>query len=247
MCSTRTMVLILCLVMILDGSTRICVNVHTLLWPSPSGMCHGRTVHHRARSPLGGAIPPELSQGLVSELTASCSSSYDFTRRVGVDTGLRELGRGSSGDTIPNSRRGVVAGLVSHHGSIGTCDSPGMPHHVTQRGNRGQQTFFDEEDSRTASSFTSRFRRAEQVAIWAYCLMPNHVHLIVVPQFAESLHLAIGEAHRRYTRSINFREGWRGHLWQGRFASFVMEDLLLTVTRTWSSRPCAPDWSRHQA
>ena len=62
--------------------------------------------------------------------------------------------------------------------------------------------------------------------------MPNHVHLIVVPQSAESLRRAIGEAHRRYTRRINFREGWRGHLWQGRFASFVMdEDHLLTAAR----------------
>ena len=62
--------------------------------------------------------------------------------------------------------------------------------------------------------------------------MPNHVHLIVVPQSAESLHRAIGEAHRRYTRWINFREGWRGHLWQGLFASFVMdEDHLLTAAR----------------
>ncbi len=62
--------------------------------------------------------------------------------------------------------------------------------------------------------------------------MPNHVHLIVVPQSAGSLRRAIGEAHRRYTRRINFREGWRGHLWQGRFASFVMdEDHLLTAAR----------------
>jgi putative transposase len=62
--------------------------------------------------------------------------------------------------------------------------------------------------------------------------MPNHVHLIVVQQSAESLHRTIVEAHRRYTRSINFREGWRGHLWQGRFASFVMdEDHLLTAAR----------------
>ncbi|MGD0045317.1 MAG: transposase, partial [Isosphaeraceae bacterium] len=64
------------------------------------------------------------------------------------------------------------------------------------------------------------------------CLMPNHVHLIVVPQSAESLRRAIGEAHRRYTRRINFREGWRERLWQGRFASFVMdEDHLLTAAR----------------
>ena len=60
--------------------------------------------------------------------------------------------------------------------------------------------------------------------------MPNHVHLIVVPQSAEGLRRAIGEAHRRYTRWINFREDWRGHLWQGRFASFVIdEDHLLTA------------------
>ena len=78
----------------------------------------------------------------------------------------------------------------------------------------------------------AQFCRAEQVAIWAYCLMPNHVHLIVVPRSAESLRRAIGEAHRLYTRWINFREGWRGHPWQGRFASFVMdEDHLLTAAR----------------
>ena len=47
--------------------------------------------------------------------------------------------------------------------------------------------------------------------------MPNHVHLIVVPRAAESLRRAIDQAHRRYTRWTNFREGWRGHLRQGRF------------------------------
>jgi len=62
--------------------------------------------------------------------------------------------------------------------------------------------------------------------------MPNHIHLIAVPEITDGLNLAIGEAHRRYTRMINFREGWRGHLWQGRFASFVMEErYLLACTR----------------
>ncbi len=110
--------------------------------------------------------------------------------------------------------------------------APGMPHHVTQRANRRQQTFFGEEDYQHYLELMSQFCRAEQVAIWAYCLMPNHVHLIVVPQSAESLRRAIGEAHRRYTRRINFREGWRGCLRQGRFASFVMDkDHLLTAAR----------------
>lgn len=53
--------------------------------------------------------------------------------------------------------------------------------------------------------------------------MPNHVHLIAVPQNEEGLARAIGEAHRRYTRRINFRENWRGHLWQERFASYPMD------------------------
>ena len=94
----------------------------------------------------------------------------------------------------------------------------------------------------------AQFCRAEQVAIWAYCLTPNHVHLIVVPQSAESLRRAIGEAHRRYTRWINFREGWRGHLWQCRFASFVMdEDHLLTAARYVELNPVRAGLVRHQA
>ena len=59
--------------------------------------------------------------------------------------------------------------------------------------------------------------------------MPNHVHLVLVPQDADSLRLAIGKAQLRYSRRINFREGWRGHLWQGRFASFVMDEPYLAV------------------
>jgi putative transposase len=53
--------------------------------------------------------------------------------------------------------------------------------------------------------------------------MPNHVHLIAVPETKDGLNLAVGEAHRRYTRRVNFREGWRGHLWQGRFSSFILD------------------------
>ena len=62
------------------------------------------------------------------------------------------------------------------------------------------------------------------MALWAYCLMPNHVHLILVPSDADGLRAALGEAHRRYTRHINFRQQWRGYLWQGRFASCVMDE-----------------------
>ncbi|MXO99367.1 hypothetical protein GRI97_10235 [Altererythrobacter xixiisoli] len=66
----------------------------------------------------------------------------------------------------------------------------------------------------------------------AWCLMDNHVHLILVPQDAGGLRTALGEAHRRYTRHVNFREEWRGYLFQGRFASYPMEDAhLMTAVR----------------
>ena len=49
----------------------------------------------------------------------------------------------------------------------------------------------------------------------AYCLMPNHVHLILVPLDTEGLRAALAETHRRYTTRVILREGWRGYLWQG--------------------------------
>ena len=101
---------------------------------------------------------------------------------------------------------------------------PGMPHHVTRRGNRRQQTFFNDGDDAAYMQLIAEWCRDEGVDIWAYCLMPNHTHLIAVPACEQALRRAIGEAHRRYTRRINFRDKWRGYLWQGRFASFVMDE-----------------------
>src|SRR4030042_6340136 len=100
--------------------------------------------------------------------------------------------------------------------------APGYPHHVVQRGNRRQTAFFSDEDYETYLNLMAQWCDRCKVNVWAYCLMPNHVHLIAVPDSENGLRRAIGEAHRRYTRRINFREGWRGHLWQGRFGSFPM-------------------------
>ena len=102
---------------------------------------------------------------------------------------------------------------------------PGVPHHVTQRGNRRQQTFFEDDDYAAYLDLMAEWCDRCGVEVWAYCLMPNHVHLVAVPASEMGLARAIGEAHRRYTRRINFREGWRGYLWQGRFASFPMDEV----------------------
>ena len=89
--------------------------------------------------------------------------------------------------------------------------APGLPHHVTQRGNRRQETFFCEADYRAYLALMAQWCERAGVEIWAYCLMPNHVHLIAVPETEGALHKAIGEAHRRYSLAINDREGWHGH------------------------------------
>lgn len=101
---------------------------------------------------------------------------------------------------------------------------PCIPHHITQRGNRRQQVFFSDDDYKLYLELMAEWCKKSETAIWAYCLMPNHIHLIAVPKRQESLCAGISEAHRRFSRAINFKNGWRGHLWQGRFASYPMDE-----------------------
>jgi putative transposase len=134
---------------------------------------------------------------------------------------------------------------------------PGEPHHVTQRGSRRQRTFFGDTDYEMYITFMSEWCSRRGVDIWAYCLMPNHVHLIAVPSTEAALARSVGEAHRRYALRVNFREDWRGHLWQERFASFPMDDAhLYMATRYVELNPVraglvrAPDawrWSSARA
>ena len=125
---------------------------------------------------------------------------------------------------------------------------PGYPHHITQRGNRCQQTFFSEADYKLYKTLLANWCGKCGVEIWAYCLMPNHVHLIATPQDGGALATAVGEAHRRYTRAINLSHGWRGYLWQGRFASIVLDGPhLLAAVRYVEQNPvrarlCGKPW-----
>ena len=100
----------------------------------------------------------------------------------------------------------------------------GVPHIVTQRGNRRQPVFFSAADSAAYLALLADGCAKADVAIWAYCLMPNHVHLILVPSGADGLRAALGETHRRYSLRINQREDWRGYLWQGRFSSVALDE-----------------------
>ena len=99
-----------------------------------------------------------------------------------------------------------------------------LPHHVTQRGNRREPVFFEADDYRLYRRLVAAAARRAGAAVWAYCLMPNHVHLIVTPADADGLRATFAEAHRRYTGAINARFRWTGHLFQGRFGAVVMDE-----------------------
>ncbi|MDQ6967895.1 MAG: transposase [Mariprofundaceae bacterium] len=69
-----------------------------------------------------------------------------------------------------------------------------------------------------------RGARKSEAEIWCYCLMPNHVHMIIVPSDEDGLRRTFADAHRRYTGYVNTRLRVTGHLWQGRFGSVVMDE-----------------------
>jgi putative transposase len=104
---------------------------------------------------------------------------------------------------------------------------PGCPHHLIQRGNRRLRVFFSDEDKAFYLALIKRQIVKHGISLWAFCLMDNHVHMIVIPKAEDSLARGIGEAHRKYTNAINTREDWKGYLWQGRFISYPLEDLHL--------------------
>ena len=101
---------------------------------------------------------------------------------------------------------------------------PGLPHHITQRGNRRQAVFFEAADRQCYLQYLAAAAPETGVQIWAYCLMTNHVHLVAVPTQPESFARCFAEVHGRYAKRINARMGWRGHLWQARFGSSVMDN-----------------------
>jgi len=106
---------------------------------------------------------------------------------------------------------------------------PGLPHHVTQRGNGRARTFFGDADYALYRDLLAEHCRAADVAVWAWCLMPNHVHLILVPSDADGLRRALAAVHRRYAGVIHARRKRTGHFWQGRFGAAAMDEAHLAA------------------
>ena len=101
---------------------------------------------------------------------------------------------------------------------------PGIPHHITQRGNGRAQTFFGELDYRLYLELLAKHCRAAEVSVWAWVLMPNHVHLILTPRDSDGLRRALAPTHRAYAGRLNARRARPGHFWQGRFGCVAMDE-----------------------
>lgn len=106
---------------------------------------------------------------------------------------------------------------------------PGLPHHVTQRGNGRARTFFSDADYALYRDLLAEHCRAADVAVWPWCLMPNHVHLILVPSDADGLRRAPAPVHRRYAGIIHARRKRTGHFWQGRFGCVALDEAHLAA------------------
>jgi putative transposase len=100
----------------------------------------------------------------------------------------------------------------------------GYPHHITQRGNYRQTVFAEERDYARYVELIAGFSPKYGLEIWAYCLMPNHVHFVGVPGRQESLARTFNTVHMLYAQYFNRKRNATGHLWQGRFYSCVLDE-----------------------
>lgn len=115
------------------------------------------------------------------------------------------------------------------HGSSCSCRHSRSSHHVTQRGNGRARTFFEDGDYALYRDLLAANCKAAGVEVWAWCLMPNHVHFILVPSDPDGLRHALARVHRSYAGTIQARRKRTGHFWQGRFGAVAMDEQYLAA------------------
>ncbi len=112
----------------------------------------------------------------------------------------------------------------------------GVPYHVTQRGNRRGDVFFRDADRTTYLDWLGEYSERYSVKVLAYCLMTNHVHLVVVPSNADGLERVFRPLHTRYAMRVNRVWEWSGHLWQGRYFAAALDDSYLYAATRYVER-----------
>jgi len=119
--------------------------------------------------------------------------------------------------------KSVPGPLFFHMARFARAIAVGAPHHITQRGTGRQPVFFTRADREVYLDWLRTSAQQARLRILAYCLMPNHVHLVAAPDEPDSLAIALRRAHGRYATYLNARRGRTGHLWQNRFYSCALD------------------------
>ena len=118
-----------------------------------------------------------------------------------------------------------------------------IPYHITQRGNARQQVFFDRQDYDFYLDLLRHYAEDAQLRLLGFCLMPNHVHLIAVPDRSTSMASALGRTHADFARHFNFRHRACGHVWQARyFPAHWRTRTCGRRWRMWSATRCEREW-----
>lgn len=104
---------------------------------------------------------------------------------------------------------------------------PGYPHHVTQRGNYQQRVFNIERDYKYYIGLLKKYAEEYSLSIISFCLMPNHVHFICIPTDKDSLANTFKTTHMSYAQYSNKKNNLKGHLWQSRFFSSILDEKYL--------------------
>lgn len=134
-----------------------------------------------------------------------------------------------TGAETPKLTPPAAAFATAHMARLPRMVLPGIPHHVTQRGNRRERTFFEDGDYALYLDLLADAANRHGVEVWSYCLMPNHVHIVALPSDPDALGRCFRHVHRHYTGYINARLRVTGHLWQGRFSSVAMDEAHLVA------------------
>ena len=101
---------------------------------------------------------------------------------------------------------------------------PNVAHHIVQRGNYKRPVFILNSDFKKYCEWFKEYAEKYGVETYAYCLMTNHVHFIVMPKTEDGLAKVFNTLHMRYAQRINKRRSVTGHLWQGRFFSCLLDE-----------------------
>jgi putative transposase len=98
-----------------------------------------------------------------------------------------------------------------------------IAHHVTQRGNARRYILDTETDREVYLNLLKENLERHRVSLIGYCLMSNHVHLVIIPRKADGMAIALKLTHGRYAAYWNAKHGSSGHVWQGRYYSCPLD------------------------